>query len=318
MTTTTARETGGVGNDIRIAVLIPTYRRPEHLERLLIAVQNLSGPPPVHIIVAENDAERRDGEKVVEALRQKSYPFSVDCIIVEEKGLCNVRNSLLSRGLSITDATHFALIDDDEWPSPHWLEKMRDTLLATSCDIVGGPVESVFERPPPDWTEYCNLFRPEIHSDGVCDIIWGCNNAVISRKCLEATGPEWFSPTFNLMGGEDVDFFSRMKERGFRFAWSKDALVHEGQPPERARLNWVLKRGFRIGTSDMRIQLLRAKTPFQTVQAALKAGAGLAFHGAMLSILVLRKQTRANGIFSAGRATGKLYGLLNGHYNEYS
>jgi succinoglycan biosynthesis protein ExoM len=76
-------------------------------------------------------------------------------------------------------------------------------------------------------------------------------------------------------GGEDVDFFYRLRDCGGRIGFARDALVYEPVSAERACLTWLLKRSFRAGQTHgarLRTQAQNAiRTGLDLCIAAAKA-----------------------------------------------
>ena len=50
-----------------------------------------------------------------------------------------------------------------------------------------------------------------------------------------------------LTGGEDTDFFDRIRAKGAVICWSKDAFVFEHIDANRLNIRWLLMRSFRGG-----------------------------------------------------------------------
>ncbi len=302
---------------VHIAVVIPTFRRPSGLRRLLKALADQTCRYPVRIHVADNDADGHEGMTVIADLKASGYPLDIDAFIVSERGLCNVRNALVARALRKPDATHIAMIDDDEWPDSGWLDALIEGQQATGADIVAGPVVSVFEGEKPAWTTHCRLFLPEKRPDGPCEIVWGVNNVLITRSCLQTTTAPWFDMAFNEIGGEDVDAFVRWQSEGRTFAWVQAAQLFEAIPPARARIGWVLRRGWRIGTSDVVIRFRREPGWQGKVKTTGKAFAGFLASVATMPLRLLLERDRINGLYDLTKSLAKLYAVCGGRYYEY-
>src|SRR5580700_11309025 len=105
-----------------IVVAIPTFRRPKGLERLLLALGLLDTSEQLRVIVADNDAERREGVEVTERLAQTPYRWRLETLVVPERGIAQARNALVARALAVAGVEYLAMLDDDEWPEPTWLE----------------------------------------------------------------------------------------------------------------------------------------------------------------------------------------------------
>lgn len=300
-----------------IAVLIPTFRRPEGLRRLLDSLTEQTSRHPVRIHVADNDGDGREGIAVVAGLKATGYPLDIDAFVVPERGLCNVRNALVARALDAPDATHVAMIDDDEWPDAGWLDALVEGQQATGADIVAGPVVSVFEGAKPAWATHCRLFLPEQRPDGPCDIVWGVNNVLIVRSCLQTTPAPWFDMAFNEIGGEDADAFVRWQSEGRTFAWVQAAQVFEAIPPSRARIAWVLRRGWRIGTSDVVIRFRREPGWQGKIKTTGKALAGFLTSAMTTPLRLPFERDRVNVLYDLSKSVAKLYAVCGGRYYEY-
>ena len=243
--------TGGVG---RILIAIPTFRRPDGLRRLLGKIAAMETTADISVVVADNEGEGGAGTDVVGELAE-SYRFPITAIAVPERGLTSVRNALVGHARQNGPFDYVAMIDDDEWPSANWIDDLVAMQVSTGAGIVGGPNLPVFAPGAPAWVRYCPLFRADDMPDGVVDIVWGTCNLLLHKSVFAHSDSNLFDPAFNESGGEDVDAFMRLRKSGHRFAWSKSALVWEDVPPSRTTLAWITRRAFRIGNSNMLVQL---------------------------------------------------------------
>ena len=316
-TKTDAAINGAIAMDHAILIAVPTYRRPIQLERLLNAIATLDVSFDVRVLVADNDAQGREGEAVVSRRRAEGYRFPLEAIVVEGKGLCFVRNALFAHALETDRFTHLAMIDDDEWPDRDWLSALVETQIKTGADVIAGPVVSVFDVDPPRWISQCLLFQPESRPEGLCDIVWGSNNVLVSRLRLEKTTSPWFDTTFNTTGGEDSDFFSRLKAEGCRFGWAPRARIWESVPIDRAQISWIMHRARRIGTTDVHIKLKRSRSVAERSAIMLKDCASLVVNTLLLPLLLPIPRQRADAIFHLTKSFGKIYGYYGGMVHEY-
>src|SRR5271170_5370094 len=99
----------------KVAVAIPTFRRPQGLERLLAALARLETRAEVEVVVADNDAVLREGFDVCQA-QVPNYRWPLAAIIVKERGIAQTRNALVEHVLAHSNAQFIAMLDDDEWP----------------------------------------------------------------------------------------------------------------------------------------------------------------------------------------------------------
>ena len=77
---------------------------------------------------------------------------------------------------------------------------------------------------------------PDIRrATGPVAMLQGAGNLLIRRAVLEEMTAPWFDPAFALTGGEDHEFFLRLKRAGERFAWADEARAYGDVPETRAR-----------------------------------------------------------------------------------
>ena len=301
-----------------VIVAIPTFRRPERLRYLLEALNRQSTNRRIGILVADNDADKRQGQMVVNRLVPGTFRFPIHAIVVERRGLASIRNALLAEALQSPSVRHVAMIDDDEWPDPDWIESLVSMQEQTAADIVGGPVYAAFETRTSASLAACRLFRPYKNPGGPIDIVWATNNVLLTRACLDGTRNDWFDECYGLSGGEDTDYFVRQRMRGRRFAWAPAAIVHESIPSSRTRYLWVLRRAFRIGTTNANIQRRRGFRGRTTASVVTIAAAKLVTALAGLPIRALLVRGRADALCDLAEAGGMLLGSFGYRFDEYS
>ena len=234
-----------------IWIAIPTFRRPGQLRHLLESLASVVQRDDVQLLVADNDPVGQEGAAVAHAMQDDPhYPLPIHLLHVPEPGLCSVRNAIVATALADPAMDYLAMIDDDEWPQPGWLDALLACQALTGADAVAGPVDPHFVTPPPPWAREALVFRPEDRATGDTDMLWASNNLLLTRKALERLPAPWFDPRFNRTGGEDLDYLSRLRDAGARFGWDADARVSEWVMPDRVRLLWVLSRMWRIGFTE--------------------------------------------------------------------
>lgn len=301
----------------RVAIAIPTFRRPKGLERLLNALEKLETQAGVMLVIADNDAQRHEGFDLCRSIRMRGYRWPIDVFIAPERGIAQARNALMARALA-TDAHFIAMLDDDEWPEPDWLDAFLVAQRNTQADALHGQVVRVFAKPPQPWSVSCAGIAPFQGSTGASGMIESCSNVLMTKAIVAALAEPWFDPAFALTGGEDRDFFTRLKRQGARFACAGEAVVNAFVPESRLSLRWVLERAYRVGNSDMRVFLKYRPAPSAFLREMAKiAGAALCFAPA-LAIFSFTPNRRAYALCKLSRAAGKCAALLGRHYNEYA
>jgi succinoglycan biosynthesis protein ExoM len=252
-----------------VDVCVCTYRRGSIVETLRsIGAQRLPEGTLVRVIVVDNDETDSARSVVVEA----SQRFGLDCryIHAPARNISVARNAALDTASS----TLVAFIDDDEVATPHWLAELLDQRRTTGASIIFGPVQAVYEEGPA-WLRQADLhsIRPAFRAQGVIDTGYTCN-VLLDRATMTGEMRAWrFDPGLGRSGGEDTFFFHRLYMLGTRIGFAESALVHEAVPPNRTRLNWLLRRSFRSGQTHARV-LVAADgwKPSLIATAAIKCG----------------------------------------------
>jgi GT2 family glycosyltransferase len=185
-----------------LAVVVPTYRRPEGLARLLEALARQTLPPERWELVVVDDAGGPETAAVLDRLVAGS-PLTARVVhLVTNEGPAAARNA----GWRSTTAPLVAFTDDDCVPRPDWLASGLKALEA-AAEI--GVVQGRTVRPagsdgypytcftvvrevlaPSPWFEGCNLFfrRPALEAAGGFDetIGWFGEETALGWSVIEA------------------------------------------------------------------------------------------------------------------------------------
>ena len=301
---------------VDVTIAVPTFRRPRGLERLLSALEKLDTTANVSVLVADNDAERGEGAAVSERLRTSGYRWPLKWIVVRERGIAQTRNALVEHALAGPGADFVAMIDDDEWPQPQWLNIFLRAQAETGADVLYGAVLREFERKPGIWAAYCPGVASTRVASGAQNIMPGAGNVLLRRASLEELPKPCFDPAFALTGGEDKDFFTRLKRRGCKFAGVDDAICTEFVPASRANLRWALQRAYRIGNSDMRVALKYESGTI--VRECIKIAGAFLLFPVLFVVSMPFAARRAQPLWKLYRAAGKLAAVFGSHFNEYA
>jgi len=300
----------------KIAVCIPTYKRPQLLLKTINSVcnNNISGSNigRVDIIVVDNDAERT-GENSVKGFDDTISPaFHIHYYNYSKKGLANVRNELLEKAIGLSPE-FIIFIDDDEYASPEWLKELVETASDNNADMAVGPVHSVFEKPVPDYISY--WFRKSGSASTVPIDTIASNNLIIRTDFLLRSKLR-FDQRFNTTGAEDTYFGIEARQAGAKIFSANNALVYETVPDARARLEWLIKRRYR-GAITFTYILILEKQYLKLLKKALISMGYLAAGTLGLVLLPFNVKTKYWGILTIVEGYGGLAGLFNVKYHEY-
>jgi len=290
-----------------VVIAIPTFRRPKSLARLLDAIAALDTAAHISVLVADNDAVGQAGLALCRSL-VPGYRWPLQAVVAHQRGIAQVRNVLVEQALRHRHARFIAMIDDDEWPEPGWIDEFLKAAHHTGADLLQGSILFADVLGHPD------IRRPS----GPVGMLQGAGNLLIRREAVEAMAAPWFDPQFALSGGEDADFFRRLARCGRRFAWVDEARAHGEVPPGRARLSWVLARAYSTGNSDMRVLLKHRAGAALVIAELCKILAVLLLSPLAAVIFAASPNRRLAPLRKLCRAAGKLTAMFGARYNEYA
>ena len=302
-----------------VAVLVPTFRRPEMLARCLasIAAQDILSPggegDRVTVIVGDNNPDGSACAQVRELAA--TFPCQLRALHVQEPGLCRNRNTLFAEAQAMR-ADYVVLIDDDEWAAPDWLSSLLVGMRRTGADAMVGPVHTIFHPDAPDWFRRSGIGQSDARNEalptGQPSPKLASHNTILKGEMLDALEPPWFPIELNFLGAEDQAFFWRAKAAGFeRILWCAEAVLTEEMPLDRSDRAYFVKRSLQRGTSAVvaaRIvnSLLpagRNRNPLRTtLKEILRLAAGLP----MLLLPGKRSRYLRHAIYVLGRLQAHL------------
>jgi glycosyltransferase involved in cell wall biosynthesis len=309
-----------------VAVAVTTFRRPQLLGELLpmlveqcVAVRSSDVAPAV--LVVDNDpAESARAAVTRAATRSARADVPVRYVVEPHPGISAARNRALSES---QDCQFLVFIDDDEQPSPGWLQSLLATQRAHACAGVLGPVIADYRGDVDPWILAGGFFVRPRQATGTTRRIGFTGNLLLDLRVVRRLGLA-FDEQFSLTGGEDSLFTAQLTAAGERIVWCDEAPVRDLVPAERATRAWVLKRRFRAGTSHSRVALRLARSPARrgVLRLTLTAhGSARAVVGACryaLGMITGSARHQARGLRTAYRGLGLVAGAWGSRYREYA
>lgn len=237
----------GHGGPPEVSVCVATFRRPEGLTRLLRSLEAQVGEvPSFEVIIVDNDDKHSAGA-ICEGFKDR---LALRYLVEPMRGIARCRN----RAVAASTSRFLAFTDDDDEVSPVWLAAHHREATGRNADASFGPVRYRFAVEPPPSLRQCRLFQyPKFENGQAVQWFWTrTSNAFVRRASLPDTQAP-FDISLGLVGGEDVDLFFRMAERGALFVAASDAGVLEYRDASRTTLGWAMRRCFRNGGTLGRI-----------------------------------------------------------------
>jgi GT2 family glycosyltransferase len=221
-------------------VVVPTYERPNTLERTLESLIDQS-VDSYDIVVVDDGSTSPEQEAVLTRFADEDR---VTVVRQSNQGPAAARN----RGWRETTADVVLFTDDDCEPPRNWIESLVSE-FDTGIAAVGGPLV-----PPASiadsnavarFTRYRDRFaydEPDEPTVGVKGLaVTGTANVAYRRSVLEEAGG--FDESFPIAGGEDADLGRRVRALGYELAFVPVPVVHHDD----YSLGSFVNRAFRGG-----------------------------------------------------------------------
>ncbi len=250
-----------------ICVCICTYKRPTLLHNLLSALQHQTTDNlfTYSVVVVDNDQNQSAKETVINT--QLSSLIRIDYHVEPEQNIALARNKAVDNARG----SYIAFIDDDELPVEQWLLNLYKSIKSFDCDAVLGPVRPHYPEGTPDWLIKSGLCERPEHKTGTV-MHWSSTrtgNVLLKGNIFEDPRNR-FGKEFGRTGGEDIEFFKMMAEKGKKFIWCNEAPVYETVPPDRWDKMFYTEKSLRIGTLVGEKARLRSST-FSNVYTLTKS-----------------------------------------------
>lgn len=304
---------------MRVTVSIITYKRTKWLIRALNSVQNSVArfqylrDIDISVLVVDNDKNKSAETPVYEF--QKNCLIPVEYVYEPNQGIPYARNKALDWAIKNTD--YLIFIDDDEFVSEFWLDKIITTQRENKADAVCGPVEAVFLNDPPGWVKNSGFYDKKPKYDEGARITKGSTcNLLLSVDFIAKNGLR-FDEKLRFSGGSDHLFLTQGIQKKMKMVWSRHALVYEEIPQERQTIKWLLKRNYRKGITLGYVDRAIGSKAIFAKRAAI--GAGRIGQGVFLLLPNILKGRSAivHSMCMVARGVGIFAGLINLRYDEY-
>ncbi len=301
-----------------ICIGIPTFKRPAYLRLLLRCLEQQKTRARITVVVADNDPKGSEGIATCNAMRAEGFRYPLVAVSSTTPGIAATRNALVEAALEQTHVDYVGMIDDDSWPEPDWIELLLDLIEQHKVDVVRGAMRPDFETPPPDWLVKTGYYQSSFTKTGRVEQIHAAGNFMARAELFKSVPGPWFSADYALTGGEDDDFFLRMKEQGFTFAQSMESVVYERMPPARATAKWLRQRALMNGASWANIRMRRRPKGWTPALEMAKVVSGFATGVATICVFFWSRHRAFRGVYKILRSIGKIRGLRDKRIQYYS
>jgi hypothetical protein len=292
-----------------IVVGIPTYKRPEMLQKLIISIMDCDTDSSiignVTIIVEDNDGDR-SAEKTIIELKKDYIKYDLQYFNYPIKGISNIRNEIIKNAL-LYNPDFLIFIDDDEFATVEWLNELVKTIIVNQADAARGPVLAILDKNIPKNIAYWFSREKYPNNHRLFSIKTG--NLILRVNSLKEYDV-WFDPRFNITGSGDSYFGIQILKKGATIFWAAKAITYETIPANRATLSWLIKRNYRLSSTYsyvLKLEKKYLKLIKKIIVSILYIGFGIV--GLLLLFLPIEKKYW--GILKLSEGVG---GLLGGSY----
>lgn len=247
---------------IRLSLVIPTHNRAAQLVAALESVVRQDLPPHVWECVVVNNNSTDDTVMRFEEFAGAHPEIGLRLVSEPGHGVSYARN----RGLREVRAPLVAFIDDDERVNPGFLRAYLDFFdTHPEAVVAGGRIIAEYPTGRPDWmSKYVEMpiANPMDFGDAVRPFpagrVPGGGNMAFRRAGLEGFGG--FDPSLGrangeLIGGEENDFFERLRRGGETIWYVPGAVMWHIIPPSKLTEEYFRRLSRNVGVS----QRLRAR-----------------------------------------------------------
>jgi len=228
-----------------VSVIIPVYNDRVGIQETLLSLFRQNYPMDRYeIIVIDNNSTDNTG-----ALIGKTVSGFVGNIVVETEkrpGSYAARN----KGISVSQGEIIAFIDSNMTVEPDWLCKGVERIVHGEVDYVGCRIQ-IFsrKRKPSLWEKYQIALGFPVKDYMEIDGYAPTASLFVRRKVIDEAGK--FEA--GLFSGGDVEFGTRVRDRGFKMSYDSDNLMYH---PARRSFQSLLKKQKRVTLGQIKLRRL--------------------------------------------------------------
>lgn len=239
-----------------ISIIVCTYNRELYLPKMLesVASQNCNKSEFEVVLVNNNSTDRTDD--ICNKFQENNKSLNFNYFIEYNQGLSFARN----RGIKEAKGDYLVFVDDDAFLSDNYVSELKNYLKkAPELIGFGGKILPFLECELPNWmSKYLSSLMSIIDLGNEIKLFKGSKypigaNMGVSKKVVDKIGlfNESLGRTGNsMLGGEEKDFFYRIKEAQIPIYYFPKMLVNHVIPAKRLTVEFIKKQAKGIGVSE--------------------------------------------------------------------
>jgi glycosyltransferase involved in cell wall biosynthesis len=288
-----------------ISIVIPTFRRPDTLERLLKSIFiDIAGRDDTVIIVADNDVAR-SAEQAVQDL-SAAHGVPIDYTVAPDPGVSNARNA----GMARVQSRYVLFLDDDMEVVPPYLDIVLAASQSLGTALTFAPAVAALPSGSEAFARWLSPLFSRVF-DGPTRVVTetlGTGGCLVDLHNICLPSPI-FDPALNEVGGEDDAFFAEIVSQGGTIGWCAETTAWEHVPAHRATLDYLWRRHFAFGQTPTRQAADRGAKGWPGIVKWTIIGAlQTLVHGALFGLhTVLRRPSRIEHLGRLAQGLGKMF-----------
>jgi GT2 family glycosyltransferase len=220
---------------IKLSIIIPTRNRARIVHKLLDSIKELEGLDKFQpqIIIGDNNSQDETW-KLLQRIAN-SFPLPLTLLKVQRRG----KSAVMNEASRAAHGNVLAFLDDDVIVQANWLCAIQEFFQEKDYQVAQGVIRI---RPPRaedlEIHTLINRYRtiPNIDFGPQIEHFHSLNGAnfAVSRQALDTVGPfdERLGPGASGTS-EDVEFARRLRQKGFRIGYMREAIVYHSVDPIR-------------------------------------------------------------------------------------
>ena len=231
-----------------ISIILPTYNRCEFLAKAAESLMSQEIDDSLTFEILVVDDASTDGTSMLVRELTNRYGNAIRLIEGEGEGVAPARN----KGIKEAKGEWIAFMDDDQLAGPGWLISLTGTALSKGTRCVVGKRLLLLPGPiriplgphlrsylgEEAWGEKARLLLPEEFPN--------TGNALLKKDLFGEVG--CFDPS-NPYGGDDTEFFFRLKKAGVSIWYTPDAVMYHVISEDRLNEQYLRTKAHRDGIS---------------------------------------------------------------------
>jgi glycosyltransferase involved in cell wall biosynthesis len=241
---------------LKTSVIICTYNRERYLPTCLAHLKQQTAPRTSFEIVLVNNNSSDLTDSICLAFQAENPQLNLTYVIESNPGLSYARN----RGITESKGEMVCFIDDDGFAYPDYIENLHKELEKNrAIEAFGGRIFPRYEEQKPKWLskwlmpllsvlDKGNSIRLFKGRDYPIGANMGCKRSILLKA--GAFNTELGRKGTELLGGEEKDFFFKVKKMNIPVFYLPNVTIDHIIPDQRLTVDYIKRMANGIGRSE--------------------------------------------------------------------